>query len=374
MSKKSIQSSHRPKRRKLPVHGVLILDKPKGLSSNQAMSRVRWLAEAAKAGHTGALDPMATGVLPICFGEATKFSQRMLDADKSYDATIRLGATTDTYDAEGELLSYHNPSELCDSQIKSELLTMQGAQSQVPPVYSALKHNGKPLYHYMRGTKKRQSLEEQSQNIPKLSPAEIEGLLEKKRRDVFIHQCDLLRLVHVRDSGHKTYIDLDVRIRCSKGTYIRSIAHDLGARLGVGGHLTALRRTRAAGFSIEQSIALEKVERVSESDSSRIKDLLMPVDCLLRDLPFVELSLAQSKLFTQGGVNVIEGLQSEGGEPFDQSELQLQEVRVYAIKPKIDAASADTAGTLIGLGEVRRIRVGSDNYSLELHPKRIVLS
>ena len=241
-----------------PVHGVLLLDKPLGLSSNQALQKAKWLLRAEKAGHTGTLDPLATGVLPVCFGAATKFSQLHLDADKTYETTLRLGVKTSTGDAEGEVVADREVS--CSVGTVVEVLDrFMGPISQVPPMYSALKKDGKPLYAYAR-----------------------EGeTLEREARNVVIHDLELLDMDLKGDAPY-----LRLRVRCSKGTYIRTLGEDIAEALGCGGHLVALRRVMTGPFEATQCLTLDALEAMPEAQ--RI-DAVEPVDVLLPG--FTELSL-----------------------------------------------------------------------------------
>lgn len=248
-----------------PLDGVLLFDKPLELSSNIALQKVRRLFQAEKAGHTGTLDPLATGLLPICFGEATKFSNALLDADKTYRATVRLGQTTATGDAEGEVLSTHEV-HVTQRQLDEVLAKFRGLSQQLPPMYSALKHAGKPLYEYIR-----------------------DGVtIERELRDIYIHE-----LVLHSFNGES----LDISVRCSKGTYIRTLGEDIGAALGCGGHLTALRRTAIAHFDLQSGYTLAQL-----SDMSEVERLvsLMPVDSLMPDMPKLQLDEVQVKRMGQG--------------------------------------------------------------------------
>jgi tRNA pseudouridine55 synthase len=219
-----------------PVHGVLLLDKPLGLSSNQALQKAKWLLRAEKAGHTGTLDPLATGVLPLCFGAATKFSQQHLDADKIYETTVRLGLKTSTGDAEGDVISVREVS--CSAGKVVEVLDrFMGLNSQVPPMHSALKKDGKALYEYAR-----------------------EGeTVEREARNVVIHDLDLLDMQLHGDAPF-----LRLRVRCSKGTYIRTLGEDIAEALGCGGHLSALRRVVTGPFEEAQCVSLVQLEAMDE--------------------------------------------------------------------------------------------------------------
>ncbi|HEU6453855.1 MAG TPA: tRNA pseudouridine(55) synthase TruB, partial [Roseateles sp.] len=206
-----------------PLHGVLLLDKPLGLSSNDALQKAKWLLRAEKAGHTGTLDPLATGLLPLCFGAATKFSQVSLDADKRYLATLALGIRTTTGDAEGEVLERHDAAHVTAEQVAAASRAFTGEIDQMPPMYSALKHEGKALYEYAR--------------------AGVE--IERKSRRVTIHAIDIVAM-------HPGTVTLDVR--CTKGTYIRTLAEDIGAALGCGAHLTALRRLSIGLYGLDSPL------------------------------------------------------------------------------------------------------------------------
>ena len=202
-----------------PVHGVVLLDKPLGLSSNQALQKVRWLLRAEKAGHTGTLDPLATGVLPLCFGAATKFSQMHLDADKAYEATLRLGVTTTTGDAEGEVLQ-ERPVAVSDADIAAVLERFTGPQQQVPPMHSALKKDGKALYEYARAGE----------------------TVERPPRNITVFRLERLPVPESVLQAHPQGTVIKLHAAVSKGTYIRTLAEDIGAALGCGAHLIGLRR------------------------------------------------------------------------------------------------------------------------------------
>lgn len=232
----------RPQRVKVqrrPVHGVLLLDKPIGFSSNQALQKVKWLLRAEKAGHTGTLDPLATGVLPICFGAATKFSQMHLDADKAYATTLRLGVKTSTADAEGEVISVRDVQVTLE-QLVAVVNRFTGPISQVPPMHSALKKDGRALYEYAR--------------------AGIE--IEREARQVTIYS---IRIVEARlDATGEKVPEVDLVVECSKGTYIRTLGEDIGEALGCGAHLSALRRIRTGGFDESQCVSVAALEAMSD--------------------------------------------------------------------------------------------------------------
>jgi tRNA pseudouridine55 synthase len=250
---------------RVPVHGVLLLDKPVGWSSNDALIKAKRLLNAMKAGHTGTLDPFATGLLPLCFGEATKFSQDLLEADKTYQTVVHLGITTTTGDTEGEQLT-NVPVDVTEQQIRAALLQFTGDILQVPPMYSALKRDGKPLYEYARA-----------------------GItLEREARPVTIFFLEFVSYV-------APFLTLNVR--CSKGTYIRVLGEDIGAALGCGAHLNALRRTHVGHLILENTITLDALMAMEESQRL---SLLAPVDALLTSFPPVLLSDDLARRFLQG--------------------------------------------------------------------------
>ena len=256
------------KRIKRDISGVILLDKPLGFSSNQALQKIKYLLQAEKAGHTGSLDPLASGLLPLCFGEATKFSHYLLDADKSYRALVQLGATTTTGDAEGEVL-VSRPVDVTETQIKKVLNDFIGDIKQTPPMYSALKHQGKALYEYAR-----------------------DGVdIERAARDVSIYQIDF--------HGFENH-QLDLTVACSKGTYIRTLAEDIGAALGCGAHLAGLRRLTAGHFKLEDAITVEAFEPMTLEQ--RDACLLSP-DATIATLPMVTID-ADSEFYLLRGQSV----------------------------------------------------------------------
>lgn len=254
-----------------PVHGVLLLDKPLGLSSNDALQKAKWLLRAEKAGHTGTLDPLASGVLPLCFGAATKFSHLQLEANKTYQARLKLGITTETGDAEGETLLRRDV--LVDTAaIEAALQIFRGRIRQMPPMYSALKKDGKPLYEYAR-----LGLE-----VP------------RETREI-----EILRLIRSSFPGRPEALpdELDIEVECSKGTYIRSLAIDIGEALGCGAHLSGLRRSASGQFNIERCIGLPELEAMPEAE--RLQQLL-PVDALLAGLSAISLEAHEAGRFLSG--------------------------------------------------------------------------
>ena len=252
-----------PKKPRDLVDGVLLLDKPVGLSSNDALIKAKRVMNAKKAGHTGTLDPFATGLLPLCFGEATKFSQDLLEADKTYEATVHLGIMTNTGDTEGEVIETR-AVDVTPEQIEAALARFRGPILQVPPMYSALKRDGKALYEYAR-----------------------EGItLEREARPVTIHGLELL--------GYEAPM-LKIRVTCSKGTYVRVLGEDIGAALGTGAHLNALRRVQVGALTLDGMITLEALQAHPDPRS-----LLAPVDALLSTFPAIELTAELAKRFLNG--------------------------------------------------------------------------
>ena len=252
-----------------PVHGVLLLDKPLGLSSNDALQKAKWLLRAEKAGHTGTLDPLATGVLPLCFGAATKFSQLHLDADKTYEAVARLGVTTSTGDAEGEVLQQREVFATADD-LAAATARFTGRIRQVPPMHSALKKDGKALYEYAR--------------------AGIE--VEREAREVQIYA---LNMAFAEESP--PHAAIKIIVKCSKGTYIRTLGEDVGAALGCGAHLTALRRTGTGGFGLQDCVTLAQLEAMDEDQRLAC---LLPVEALLPGHVRVTLAQEDAERFLSG--------------------------------------------------------------------------
>jgi len=259
------------RRRGRPVNGLLILDKPAGMSSNGALQRAKRRYDAAKAGHTGSLDPLATGVLPLCFGEATKFSQYVLEADKTYQSQFVLGVSTDTLDADGEVVARADASKIDHDQVTAVIKALEGPLEQVPPMYSALKWDGQPLY--------------------KLARQGIE--VERKRRSVTLHRFDCLQF----QPGEVATVDIEVH--CTKGTYVRSLAESVGEALGVPAHVGRLRRVAAGPYTIEQAVTLEQLDAIEDVDG-----LLMPIDGPLQGFPAVEL-VESASFYLQRGQAVL---------------------------------------------------------------------
>jgi tRNA pseudouridine55 synthase len=288
------------------VDGVLLLDKPVGLTSNAALQRVRRLFRAARAGHTGTLDPLATGLLPILFGDATKFGGEMLHADKRYRAAVALGVRTTTGDAEGEVIEHH-PVTVDREQVDCVLGRFVGRIEQTPPMYSALKRAGRPLYAYARAGE----------------------TVDRAPRTVTIHELRLKGFAAGR---------LEIDVRCSKGTYVRTLAEDIGAALGCGAHLAGLRRTEVGPFRLADAQTLDELERMKEAE----RDLrLRPADSLLGHLPSVTLAPGEAGRFAHG--------QAVMAPP----EIGPGPLRAY-----------DAAGDLLGVGEC-----GADR---QLRPRRLI--
>ena len=254
----------KPRKRGRDIHGVFLLDKPQGMSSNDIMQKVKRIFQANKAGHTGALDPLATGMLPICLGEATKFSQFLLDADKRYLVTAKLGERTDTSDAEGQIIETREV-KVKTSEILTALEQFRGDILQVPTMFSALKHNGKPLYEYAR------------QGIT----------VEREARPITIFELNFIEY-------NAPYLTLEVH--CSKGTYIRTLVDDLGEALGCGAHVTMLRRTAVADYPTEKMLDWNALQALAEpQDLSLLDALLLPIDTAVAKLPTLTLNESQTQ-------------------------------------------------------------------------------
>lgn len=263
------------------VHGILLLDKPEGMTSNAALQKVKWLFFAKKAGHTGSLDPLATGLLPICLGEATKVSAYLLDADKHYRVRIKLGETTSTGDAEGEIVERRSTEGLTEAQLVAAVKLFEGDIEQIPPMYSALKHDGVRLYKLAR-----------------------EGVVvDRPPRPVTIHNLAMR-------SFDLPEFELDVS--CSKGTYVRTLAEDIGEELGCGAHVTLLRRTGVGPFSSEKMVTLEALESQREADRFTMDDLLLPMDYGLAGWPLVSLNADSAFYLNQGQAVFVPNAPTDG--------------------------------------------------------------
>ena len=292
--------SHRPRIQRRAVHGVLLLDKPLGISSNDALQKAKRLFRAEKAGHTGTLDPLATGLLPICFGAATKFSHVSLDADKAYRASLALGVTTSTGDGEGSVVR-ERPVTVTLAQIEAACAGFVGTIEQLPPMHSALKHAGRALYNYAR-----------------------EGIdVERAPRRVTIRSIDIAEWQERR---------LVIDVACSKGTYVRTLAEDIGEALGCGAHLSALRRTSSGALAVDRAVTLEALAAMSEAERDA---QLLPADALLADAPEIRLDEADAGRFLTGLRRRIDAADST-------------RLRVYGPQPRAFLGSAHiTGGELI---------------------------
>ncbi len=255
------------RRRGRPINGVLIVDKPLGITSNDVVQRAKRLFDAQKVGHTGSLDPLATGVLPLCFGEATKFSQYLLDSDKKYWTRIKLGVTTATGDADGEVTGGSDASQVTADAVEQALEKFRGEIEQIPSMYSALKHQGQPLY--------------------KLARQGVE--VERKARSVNIFSNELVKF----NGG-----ELELNIHCSKGTYVRTIAEDLGHALGCGGHVIGLRRLAAGPYVGSEAISFEQLEAYTDLES--LDSLLKPIGSSVKDWPKVRMVTDTAHYLLQG--------------------------------------------------------------------------
>lgn len=277
----------RPRRRGRDINGVLLLDKHQGLSSNDVLQKVKRIYNANKAGHTGALDPLATGMLPICLGESTKFSQFLLDADKRYRVIARLGQRTNTSDADGEVVQ-ERPVEFTQEQLDSALEQFRGDSQQIPSMYSALKHQGKPLYEYAR----------QGIDVP------------REARDITVYELQFIRW-----EGD----ELELEIHCSKGTYIRTIIDDLGEVLGCGAHVIYLRRVQVSNYPSERMVSLEQLQQmVAAAEEAGVEPrtvldpLLLPMDTAASHLPEINLTDVVAAYVLQGQPVQVQGLPAEG--------------------------------------------------------------
>lgn len=298
-----------------PIDGILLVNKPQGLTSNAVLQRVKHLYQAKKAGHTGSLDPLATGMLPICFGEATKFSQRVLDADKIYVATGRLGIKTTTADAMGEVTAQVNqPLNITMDDLQTALATFVGKSLQTPSMFSALKHQGRPLYHYAR-----------------------QGVhIERPPRPIEIKSLTL---------EHYDSPDFMITVHCSKGTYIRNLIEDIGDRLGVGAHVIQLHRAATVGFANHPMYSLAEL---METDNERLMQYLLPTETAVIDLPSIMLDEDMLTDLTQGKMVQMQPVQS-----------QLDSVRIYA--PSGQFAGL---GSLSSDGQLKVIRLVKINSEL----------
>jgi len=280
------------------VRGILLLDKPLGITSNKALQDVKRIFKAQKAGHTGSLDPLADGLLPICFGAATKVSAFLLDADKHYQVRIKLGVTTTTADAEGEVMETKPVDGITEPDIQSVLTEFKGDIEQIPPMYSALKHKGERLYKLAR-----------------------EGIeVEREPRPVTIHKITM--------QSYSTP-EFDLEVHCSKGTYIRTLAEDIGAKLGCGAHVSALRRTGVGPYASDGMVTMEQISQLAEDGFSALDELLLPIDSAMASWPEVKLSPDGTFYLKQGQAVLVPNAPTQGM------------VRIY-----------DANGSFMGAGEI----------------------
>ena len=299
------------------IHGILLLDKPAGLSSNAALQRTRKLFNWAKAGHTGTLDPLATGLLPVCLGEATKYSYMLLDADKTYEAVIRLGFTSSTGDAEGRIEPAAAP-DFSEQKLAEVLASFVGVLRQVPPMHSALKRDGRPLYEYARAGEE----------------------IARESREITVNTLELTDLIYPGQ--------LSIRVTCSKGTYIRVLAEDIGKSLGCGAYLLELRRTEIGDLGIDDAITLDRLENLPPE--GRIRSLL-PIDRLLQGLPLVKLDPEGTKRVCTGLAASAAGANPGLSRLYDASDRflgmgEVGEDGLVSPKRMIANPEKDSAGTL----------------------------
>ena len=270
------------------VSGVLLLDKPQGGSSNHVLQRVKRLFGAAKAGHTGSLDPLATGMLPVCFGEATKISAFLLDADKRYHLECQLGVNTTTGDAEGEVIDTQDVSAISESDVKKVLPDFLGEIDQVPPMYSAIKHNGERLY--------------------KLARKGIE--VERKARQVTIYDIDFISL-QWQQQGDQQRLILELEVHCSKGTYVRTLVEDIAKKLNCGAHITSLRRLSVGPYD-GNMLTIDQLEALAEQGEEALDNCLQPVDSGVSDWPDVHLSSDAAFYIQQGQAVMVPQAPTQG--------------------------------------------------------------
>lgn len=287
------------------INGIVLLNKPIGGSSNQLLQKVRWLYNASKAGHTGALDPLASGMLPLCLGEATKFSQFLLDAEKTYEVTATLGIRTTTSDADGDVVE-EKPVTVDDNTVRQACMKFIGKSKQIPSMFSALKYQGKPLYHYAR------------QGIT----------VEREARDIEIYELEITRIA---------LPEVDMRVKCSKGTYIRSLVDDIGQVLGCGAYVTRLHRTEVADYPTDKMVTLDTLialhDSLDDGDYAPLDSLLIPMDTAVSRLPIVKIDEMDKHRFEHG--------QSVKG----QSNVELKEGQAYRVY------YGDENGLFLGVGE-----------------------
>ena len=319
-----------PRRSKRDVSGILLLNKPQGITSNDAMIRIRGIFHAQKAGHTGALDPLATGMLPICLGEATKFAQFLLDSDKEYEVTARFGQRTTTSDAEGELVS-SSPVHFSKAELLKAMAGLTGTIEQVPSIYSALKYQGRPYYEYAR----------KGIDIP------------REARTITIYSFDLEDDFEVAEGD---IFDIRMKVSCSKGTYIRTLIDDLGEVLGCGAHVIRLNRTRVSTYPVDRMVSFEDLNAIVDEAHSKgltafstLDNLLLPVDTAVSALPEIELDEIQGRDIMMGKRIKVT--------PVNMLTSDLQPIRIYV------GLNDGSDRRFIGVGEIR--------YD-HLAPKRLI--
>ena len=318
---------HPPSSKKRSINGILLLDKPKGMTSNQALQTTKQLFSAIKVGHTGSLDPLATGLLPLCFGEATKFSQFLLNADKTYRVSARLGFKTNTGDAEGEVIETRPVANYSADQLESVLSAFRGPISQIPPMFSALKHKGQPLYklarqgivvernprtviiHSLRLLESNNT--EKNSSVLKVDSQQLDfcqGGEKTRNRSVYnIHEdCELSGNAGKNSSAKRI---LNLEIRCSKGTYIRSLIEDIGEALGCGAYVCDLRRLGVANYLAEQMVSLEELQGLSLAECDQ---KLLSLDSLLNEWPVLKISQAAAYYLYRGQAVLLPGLPKQG--------------------------------------------------------------
>lgn len=304
------------------LDGVILVNKPTGASSNSILQKVRWIFDAKKAGHTGALDPLASGMLPVCFGNATKFAQFSLDADKTYEVTAKLGIRTTTSDADGDIVSTL-PVDVSLTQLKTALDQFRGPIKQIPSMFSALKHQGKPLYFYAR------------QGIT----------IDRPARDITIYELHVQRFEND---------EVDMLVKCSKGTYIRSLVDDLGQALGCGAYVTRLHRTAVAGYPNLEMFTPEFLESLKTPDGfAQLDGLLLPTDKPIEHLPVVTIDSAQAEKFAHG-----QSLRCDDSELVAVEGSESRTVRVYR-----QVSEDNTTGKFLGIATTEKG---------QLQPKRLI--
>lgn len=292
------------------INGIIVINKPLGVTSNHILQRVKRLFNANKAGHTGALDPQASGLLPICLGEATKFSQILLDSDKTYETTGSLGEIRSTGDAEGEVIQTRELVDVSDEKMAQVLSDFRGDVEQVPPMFSALKLNGKPLYELARQG---------------MSQEEMQAVAEKKRRTIRIHELTL---------NHRTRDSFDLTVHCSKGTYIRTLVEDMGNALGMGAYVSRLHRTASGPYHSSMMKTLAELEAAAEEGLAHLDALLLPMETAIPETwPKIDLTLEEAQRILQGQ-RIKTGL-------MDAPSVQLRLVR-------------EGVSTLVGIGRVEQ--------------------